>query len=217
MFIQTIAIATVSITVSAAVVSTTLAATITGVNDYPTTLQSSQAANHTLFFTTPTGASLGSTIMLSFSTAFDTSTITEDDVDVADDGVDLTTASTCAGTEQASVSIASDVVTITICAGDGGAIAAASQGRSKSGQTQQPQVQAQRIVNPTQQEHTVTVAGTFGDDGSIALPIAGDTCLRDCCSYSFKWDRNRRTSSRHTDSTAPTIGNIVVTSVSERL
>ena len=60
---------------------------------------------------------------VTFPTDFDTSTLTEDDVDVADDGVDLTTAATCAGSEQTSVAIGGDVVTATICAGDGGSIA----------------------------------------------------------------------------------------------
>ena len=63
----------------------------------------------------------------------------------------------------------------------------------------------------------MTVAGTFGDDGSIALPIAGDD------SVSVTADVATRSSGTGTggpaadtsDSTAPTIGNIVVTSVSE--
>ncbi len=204
---------------SAVVVSTANAATITGVNDYPTTLQSSQAANHTVLFTTPTGAALGSTITLSFSTPFDTSTITEDDVDVADDGVDLTTAATCAGTEQASVSIASDVVTITICAGDGGAIAAASQITIEIGTNATSSgTGSNRITNPTSTgTYFLSVAGTFGDAGSIALPIAGDD------SVSVTADVASRSSGTGTgggssptsDTTAPTISNIVVSNVTE--
>jgi len=209
----------VALTVSAVVVSTTLAATITGVNDYPTTLQSSQAANHTLLFTTGTGASLGSTITLSFSASFDTSTITEDDVDVADDGVDLTTASSCAGTEQASVSIASDIVTITICAGDGGAIASASQVGIEIGTNATASgTGANSITNPASTgTYFVTVAGTFGDDGSIALPISGDDSVSVTGTVSAPSSGGTGTGggSSSTDTTAPTISNVVVTSVGE--
>ncbi|MBI5794146.1 fibronectin type III domain-containing protein [Candidatus Uhrbacteria bacterium] len=209
-----------TITMSAVVVFTASAATITGVNDYPTTLQSSQAANHTMVFTTPTGAALGSTITLSFSTPFDTSTITEDDIDVADDGVDLTTAATCAGTEQASVSVASDVVTITICAGNGGAIAAASQVTVEIGtHATASGTGAHRITNPSSTgTYFVTVAGIFGDDGSIALPISGDDSVSVTGTVSTLSGGGTGTGgggSSSSDSSAPTISAIVVTSVSE--
>ena len=155
------------------------AATVTSANDYPSTLQTSQAANHRVLFTTPTGISLGSTITLTFASSFDTSTITEDDVDIADDGVDLTTASTCAGSEQASVAITSDVVTITVCAGDGGAIAATSSVAVEIGTNATSSgTGANQITNPSSTgNYYVSIAGSFGDSGSIILPIGGDDSI----------------------------------------
>ncbi len=155
------------------------AATVTSANDFLTTLQISQPANHRLLFTTPTGASLGSTVILTFPTAFDTSTITEDDVDIADDGVDLTTAATCAGSEQASIAIASDVITVTICAGDGGAIAASSVVTIEIGTNATSSgVGANRITNPsTLGNYALSIEGSFGDSGTIILPIGGDDSL----------------------------------------
>ena len=48
--------------------------------------------NHTITFETPTGvADDGSTIEVIFPTGFTMGSVGEDDVDIADDGVDLTT------------------------------------------------------------------------------------------------------------------------------
>lgn len=206
------------LTVVAVVVPTTSAATLTGVNDYPGTLQVSQAANHTLVFTTPTGVSEGSTITISFSSSFDTSSVTEDDVDVADDGTDLTTASSCTGTDQASVSVASDVVTITICAGDGGAIAAASQVTVEIGaHATASGTGANHITNPSSTgTYFVTVAGSFGDDGSIALPVGGDDSISVSASVpTITGGTGTGGGGTSADTSAPTISNIVVVSVSE--
>jgi len=149
------------------------AATVTSANDYPTTLRTSQSANHQVLFTTSSVISEGATATLTFSTSFDTSNITEDDVDILDDGIELTTASSCAGTEKASVVMASDVLTITICAGDGGAITAGSQVTVEIGTNATSSgLGANRVVNPSLVgTYFVSIGGTFGDSGSIALPI----------------------------------------------
>ncbi|HBP00508.1 MAG: hypothetical protein UU48_C0003G0066 [Candidatus Uhrbacteria bacterium GW2011_GWF2_41_16] len=149
------------------------AATVTSANDRPTSLETGADANHTMFFTTSTGAVEGSTITLSFNSNFDTSTISEDDIDFFDDGLDLTTAPTCAGAEQASAVIAADIVTLTICPGDGGAIAPGSEITIEIGtQTTANGIGTNQITNPSDLGTVyVSIGGTFGDSGSIALPI----------------------------------------------
>lgn len=152
------------------------AATVTAANDYPSTLQAGQAANHTVVFTNPSVVAEGATITLTWDSAFDTSSITEDDVDIADDGVDLTTAASCAGVEQASVAVAADVVTITICAGDAGTIGVGSAITIEIGDhATSSGTGSNQIVNPSGSgTYYMSIAGTFGDAGSIALPIGGD-------------------------------------------
>ncbi len=110
---------------------------------------------------------------ITFDASFDTSSLTEDDVDVADDGVDLTTAANCSGTERASVSIASDVVTITICAGDGGAIAGGSIVEIQIGTNATSSgTGSNRITNPSSVgTYTIDLDGAFGDDGNVWIPI----------------------------------------------
>lgn len=153
-----------------------LAATVTSASDTMSTQTVSANANHTIVFTTPSGVSEGQTVTVSFESDFNTASITEDDVDVADDSTDLTTAATCAGSEQASVSMASDVLTVTICAGDGGAVGAGSVVTIEIGtQATASGTGTNAIVNPgSSATYFLAINGTFADFGSIAVPIVGD-------------------------------------------
>ncbi len=100
------------------------ATALTSVTDVTGDQTQSVSANHLITFTTPSGASAGETVTITFASEFDTSLIDEDDVDVSDDGIQQTTAADCFGAEQASVTVGGDVVTITLCAS--GAIAPGS-------------------------------------------------------------------------------------------
>ena len=155
------------------------ASTITAANDYPTSLSASGSANHLLIFTTPSGVSEGETITVTFSSGFSVPFLTEDDIDIEDDGSDLTTATDCSGTEQASASLSGNVVTVTICSGDGGAIAAASEVAIEIGTNATSfGTGSLQITNPTTTgTHFVSVAGSFGDVGSIVIPIISSTSV----------------------------------------
>ncbi len=83
-----------------------------------------------------------------FDSAFNTASIASGDVDISDDGGDLTLANDCSGGEQVSfVNNNNDTFTFTICTGDGGAINTGSQvvikiGTNAAGGTHQ-------ITNPS--------------------------------------------------------------------
>lgn len=205
---------------SVVVVSTANAATLTSGNAVPTTLQSSTAANYEVFFTTPSGVSEGETVTLTFSSSFDTSSITEDDVDVLDDSTQLTTAANCSGSEEASVSIASDVVTITICAGDGGAIAATSVVEVHIGTNATSSgTGSNQITNPSSSgTYFISIGGTFGDSGSIALPIGSDdsidvTATVPSTGSGGGGDGGGSSLPGDSDTSAPSISNIVVSDI----
>lgn len=155
------------------------AATVTDASDLMSDQTAGEASNHTITFTTPSGAAEGETITVSFASSFNTALIDEDDVDVSDDGLDLTTAANCAAAEQASVAIAADILTITICAGDGGAIAAGSEVVIEIGdQAAASGVGAEQVTNPgSAGTYFITIGGTFGDFGTIALPIIDDSAI----------------------------------------
>jgi hypothetical protein len=165
-----------------------------------------------VLFTTPTGASLGSTITLTFASAFGTSSIIEDDVDIADDGSDLTTATTCGGSVQASVTMASNVLTITICPSGGGAIAAASAVTIEIGTNATSSgTGVHQITNPSSAGSSfVSIGGTFGDSGSIFLPISGDDSFAVTANVPSGPGGGNQNQDPQTDVTAPVITNIVV-------
>lgn len=192
------------------------AAGVSPANDTPTSLQTSEGANHLLVFTSPSGVSEGETVVIGFSSAFDTSGIVEDDVDVQDDGVDLTTAATCGGAEQASVEMTSDALTITICPGDGGAIAAASEITVKIGTNALASgIGANQVVNPaTTNTYYISIAGTFGDSGSIALPMLEEGSVGVTGTVPSSGGGGGGGSTGCGDSTAPGISSIVVSDVS---
>ncbi|HAU66541.1 MAG: Fibronectin type III domain protein [Candidatus Uhrbacteria bacterium GW2011_GWF2_39_13] len=213
--IRTIATVAVIITASVAVVPTTFAATLSMANDYPSTLETSQVANHTLFFTTPTSITEGSTLTLTFASAFDTSSLVEDDIDLADDGVDLTTATDCSGTEKASVSIVADVITLTVCPGDAGTIAISSVVTVSIGtNATNSGTGVNKITNPSSAgDYFVSIAGTFGGSGSIILPIGGDDSIEVTATIPSSGgggEQGTGGSGAPADSTAPVISQIVV-------
>lgn len=151
------------------------AASLTDVSDTITSSVPSAAANHTLSFTTSTGVAEGQTIALTFDGAgqgFNLTGIDAADMDVADDGSDLTLAADCSGSEKMSVGVntTTDVVTLTVCAGDGGAIAANSVvgieiGTNATGGSDQ-------IENPaTAGSYNVGIAGTMADSGSTVVAV----------------------------------------------
>lgn len=147
------------------------AAAVTSLKDTLSRLQASTAANHTIQFTTPTGVAAGQTMTLTFGSGFTMNSIDFADIDVADDGVDLTLAATASGATWGAA-LSSQVVTIT---SGTGTIAASSvvtieigtnATAGASGDTQ--------ITNPTASSTTVAIAGTFGDSGTLAINIIAD-------------------------------------------
>lgn len=149
------------------------ATTVTDAFDQPTSLVVSEDSNHKFSITVASAVDAGDTLILTFPSSFDTSLIVEDDIDVADDGVDLTTGSDCSAAEQASVVMALDVLTVTICLGDGGDITAGSLVTIEIGTNAAASgLGANRIENPPNVgTYYINLNGTFGDYGSIPVPI----------------------------------------------
>lgn len=147
---------------------TVVAASITNFSNLMTRQQVSADSDHTITFTTPTGAAEDTDITVTFEAGFDLTALTIGDIDVQDDAVSLTTAADCTGAAEAGLSIAGQVITIEICNGNGGAIAADSEVTIAIGGTNQ-------ITNPaTVDEYEITIGGTFGDTGIIEVPIIDD-------------------------------------------
>jgi len=96
-------------------------AAMSNVKDTLSTLTDSANANHTISFVAGEAVANGATVTVTFPAGFDLTGVTEDDVDIAGttEG-ELTTAADCSAAEDASAVIAGQVLTFTLCAGDGG-------------------------------------------------------------------------------------------------
>lgn len=192
------------------------AATLTSVNHRATSLEVGNDADQELTFTTGSGVAEGETMLVSFDNSFDTSSINEDDIDVEDDGTDLTTASDCSGAEEAGVSIAADVITVEICAGDGGAIAGGSEVVIKVGENAVDSgLGSNRVGNPSNiGTYQIYISGgTFADWGSAWVPISspGDVDV----TLSIGDDGSGGPSTGCGDSMPPNISNVSVIDITE--
>jgi len=205
------ALAVTVFSVMAALVSVGLvgAANLDDVSDTVSRHAPSTAANHIVEFDTPTGAAMGTDMILTFSTAFDTSSITENDVDVEEDGVDLTTAADCTGLEEASVVMAGDALTITICPGDGGTIDPNDTVTVEIGTIATASgTGTNQIINPpTVGTYPVGITGTFGDDGVAHVPVIDSDQVGIFASVSSGGTGGPGPGPCDTDHTAPNITN----------
>lgn len=138
-------------------------------------IRPSTVSDHQLTWTVSDagGIAEGESFTLDFDSNFDTSLIALDDVDLDDDGGDLTLASDCSGGEKASfTNNGDDTFTFTICAGDGGAIATGSVVTIKIGTNASGGVN--QITNPGSAggyQITMTGSGGYSDDDTLDIAI----------------------------------------------
>ncbi len=165
---------------------TAMAATITTFSDTLTRIQASTAANHEIFFVTPTGVASGQTITLTFSADFTgVSSIIEDDVDFASGSTATCTSATYteqatvpsgASSSQWNVSASGSVITIE----SGGASATVSSNkcvriRIGTNATQNGTGANQISSGSADDDDSLVVGGSFGDSGTATIDIiAGD-------------------------------------------
>jgi hypothetical protein len=82
-------------------------------------------SNHTISFVTPTGVANGESIILNFSNGpFALGAVAFDDVDLTDDGTDLSIGAGCGGAEEVGFSTTTNTVTLQFCPGDGASLPA---------------------------------------------------------------------------------------------
>jgi len=148
-----------------------LAVTVTDITDQVSSSQISVGSNHKFIITLSDDIAESETVQLTFPAGFTLSSITEDDIDIADDGVDLSTATDCSGADAASVSISGQTILIAICAGDGGAIASGSIVTIEVGANAAfSGLGTNRITNPSAvASWFVNFLGTSGNSGSVVL------------------------------------------------
>lgn len=150
------------------------AATLTSVKDTLSRSKANTLSNHTIQFTTPTGVGAGETIVVTFPNDFaPEASIDYTDVDITDDGVDLTLAAAPSGATWGAAFGGTGSRVLTFTSGTG-TIAAASViiieigTNATTGATGDKQ-----ITNATTAgSYTVSIACGASDSGSLALAIS---------------------------------------------
>lgn len=80
-------------------------------------------SNHTVSFVTPTGVANGESIVLNFSEGpFALGAVAFDDVDITDDGTDLSIGAGCGGADEVGFSTTTNTITLQFCPGDGASL-----------------------------------------------------------------------------------------------
>lgn len=154
-----------------AVLPSAKAASLTSISDTMSRLKVSTASNHTIQFTTPSGVSAGGTVTVTFPAGFTIGSVDYTDIDVADDGADLALAATPSGATWGAA-FSGQVLTIT---SGTGTIAATSVVTIEIGTNATYGVAGDaQITNSTAGTKIITIAGTFGDTGSMAVAIVSN-------------------------------------------
>jgi len=145
------------------------AASLTSISDTMTRLEKSTVSNHTITFTTPSGVDAGETITVTMPSGFTIGSVDYTDIDVKDDAVELTLGAAPSGTTWGAA-FTGQVLTITSGTGTiaGSSVIEIQIGTNADGGDQQ-------IANhATAATYTISIAGTFGDTGSLAIVIVDD-------------------------------------------
>jgi len=152
--------------------SRTESANLTTLSDTMSRLKLSASSNHTIVFTTPSGVAALQKIKVTFAAGFSLTGVVFGDIDLLDDGSDLTLAGTCSGTTWGAA-VASQVITFTSCSGT---IAASSVITIKIG-TNAAGPGVHQITNPGSSGSNVinlaitTAADADVDTGALAVAI----------------------------------------------
>lgn len=159
------------------------AAALTSLSDTMSTVKASTAANHEIKFTSPTGIAAGQTVTYTFNTFTGVSALLFSDVDFATSNAacsatptftEQTLAATPSGTTWG---VATSTTVITITSGTGTS-AAGNCIRLRVGTNAVNQsTGVNQITNPAASSPTITMAGTFGDTGTITVNIIANDAV----------------------------------------
>lgn len=155
-------------------IHTAEAAALTTLSDTMSTVKISTAANHDISFVTPTGVAAASTIVLTFPGSFSIPAgLTFTDIDVLDNGTNVTLAAAPSGATWGAVRTSATVITLT---NGSSAVVAGRTIRIKIGTNAINQsTGVNQITNDTTTgTKAIAVSGTFGDTGTISVQLVSD-------------------------------------------
>jgi len=146
------------------------------ISSYKDTLSDSRPSpvksNHTIQFTIATAVHASDTVTITFASGFTIGSVDYTDIDLKDDGTDLTLAATPGSGAGSALGAAFSGQVLTITENDTDTIAASSVVNIEIGTNATYGVTGdQQIQNPTAAVYSITIGGTFGDTGTIKVAI----------------------------------------------
>lgn len=149
--------------------------TVTAFSDTLSNSTASTVSNHTIIFTTPTGVASGATIILTFNNTTNTGSVVFGDIDLQDNGADVTLAAAPTGATWGAVNTSSTVITFT----NGTTVVPAGHTVTiKIGtNTSVGGVGTHQITNGPAGSTVLRLSGTFNDIGSLAMPIIANSIV----------------------------------------
>lgn len=150
------------------------AASLTGLSDTTSSAKVSALSNHDIAFTTPTGIASGATVVVTFPGSYSIAAALDyTDIDVTDNGTNVTLAATPSGSTWGAVRTSATVITLTngttaVTAGHTIHIKIGTNATNQSTGVRQ-------ITNDTSTgTKAITISGTFGDTGTISVQLITD-------------------------------------------
>jgi len=147
------------------------AAAITSASDTLNNSAPGATSTHTITFTTPTGVAANATMTITFPSGFATSGVDFTDMDLKDDGGDVTLADTPSGTTWGATTSGDIVVTFTngSTVVDAGSVIEIQIGDNADSGDQSFTNPSKSAGVGTADIHTITIGGGFGDSGDILV------------------------------------------------
>lgn len=152
------------------------AAALTSLSDTLSTVKVSTAANNDISFVTPTGVTSGQTIIVTFPATWAiNASLTFTDVDVLDDGANVTLAGAPSGATWGVVRTSATILTLTngtTAVGAGSVIRIKIGTNATNQSTGVFQVTNGSVTGAA--SNALAITGSFGDTGSISIPLVSD-------------------------------------------
>jgi hypothetical protein len=144
-------------------------------------------SNHTISFVTPTGVANGDSIILDFSDGpFVLGAVAFDDVDITDDGTDLTIAAGCGGTEPVGFATSTNQIILTFCPGDTGELPANGTTTIEIGTNATFGATGNaQLTNPTANSYEINITAGASDSGATRVAIISPVVVTAAVDTSF--------------------------------
>jgi hypothetical protein len=144
-------------------------------------------SNHTISFVTPTGVANGESIVINFSNGpFALGAVAFDDVDLTDDGTDLSIGAGCGGADEVGFSTTTNTITLQFCPGDGASLPANGTTTIQIGTNATFGATGNaQLTNPAVGSYEIDITAGSADSGTTRVAIISPVVVTAAVDTSF--------------------------------